>query len=399
MTSRGICFISKYPPIEGGVSSRTYWLLRGLGKRGHRIHLVSNAWEVEAEYREEFEGEDIDQYQPENVSVHNTNPFSDPKYIPYSPPYTEKISSLAIETVREHDLDLIDSWYFLPYGVSGFITKTFCSKSLVIRHAGSDMGRLLTSPYLHTILSEVVRSADMIVTYPGNKDTFLGLGVPEDRLSLDTTASVDPSVFNPRVEPYELRGVKGTDEGVPVITYIGKVSAAKGIYELTEALHRIDEDFLLLLVCGGRELNRLKADVEQKGLGDKTVFLGFKPPWQIPRILKLSTCVVIPERDFPIGSHTPILPREAMATGRCTVLSDELFNKRRYLDAKNGIHTLVVDPLNIDEFSKTLVEVIRDPDRAEAVGAEAAKLAEKHEDFNGYLLSTEKMYDEILELS
>ena len=104
-----IALISKYPPIEGGVSAKTYWLAKGLGERGHKIHIITNAWEVETNYREKFDVEDIDLYQPTNVTVNNTDPFIDPHYIPYSKPYTEKIASLAIEIIKEYDLELIDS--------------------------------------------------------------------------------------------------------------------------------------------------------------------------------------------------------------------------------------------------------------------------------------------------
>lgn len=400
MASRRICFISKYPPIEGGVSSRTYWLLKGLGQKGHKVHIVTNAWEVEDEYRESFSGEDIDMYQPENVVLHNTNPFIDPKYIPYSPPYTEKISSLAIEAVREHDLELIDTWYLLPYAVSGYIARTFVSKPLVVRHAGSDMARLLTSPFLHTLLSEIINTADRIVTYPRMKDTFVDLGVKEECLYYDTGASVDLNAFNPSVATFDLEREMGRDiDNVPVITFIGKVTASKGVFELTEALRKIENDFLLLLVCGGRDMEALRDDVERKGLGEKTLFLGFRPPWQIPSILKASTCVVIPERDFPIQAHTPILPREAMATGRCTILSEEIFGKRRYKELEDGVHTLVVNPKNIEGFSAKLEEVIRRPDDAETVGKEAGKLAAKHEDFDGYTDCMGTLYDEMLESS
>ncbi len=50
-----ICFIGKYPPIEGGVSSHAYWLAKALGKKGHEVHVVTNAQEVEKEYCEHSE--------------------------------------------------------------------------------------------------------------------------------------------------------------------------------------------------------------------------------------------------------------------------------------------------------------------------------------------------------
>ena len=68
-----ICMISKYPPIEGGVSSKTYWTAKALGERGHEVHIVTNALEVEEEYREGIDINDPN-YTPKNVHVHNPAP-------------------------------------------------------------------------------------------------------------------------------------------------------------------------------------------------------------------------------------------------------------------------------------------------------------------------------------
>ncbi|MBI2654760.1 hypothetical protein HYX02_08215 [Candidatus Woesearchaeota archaeon] len=50
-----LLFISKYPPIEGGVSAQTYWLAKALGEKGHKVYVVSNCWEVEQRYREQID--------------------------------------------------------------------------------------------------------------------------------------------------------------------------------------------------------------------------------------------------------------------------------------------------------------------------------------------------------
>ena len=46
-----LCIIGKYPPIQGGVSRQMYWLARCFAELGHQIHFVTNADEVELEYR------------------------------------------------------------------------------------------------------------------------------------------------------------------------------------------------------------------------------------------------------------------------------------------------------------------------------------------------------------
>jgi hypothetical protein len=46
-----ICIIGKFPPIQGGVSMRTYWSAHGLAALGHEIHVVTNAKEAVAPFR------------------------------------------------------------------------------------------------------------------------------------------------------------------------------------------------------------------------------------------------------------------------------------------------------------------------------------------------------------
>jgi hypothetical protein len=46
-----VCCLVKYPPIQGGVSMHSYWMARRLAQRGHQVYVVTNAAEVEGDYR------------------------------------------------------------------------------------------------------------------------------------------------------------------------------------------------------------------------------------------------------------------------------------------------------------------------------------------------------------
>jgi len=391
--------LSKYPPIQGGESSKAYWLVRGLGSRKNEVHVVTNAMEVENEFREKFEGKDLDYYLPPGVNVHNTDPFVNPHYIPYSNPFTEKLSNIAIEIIQNCNLQLIDTWYLLPYSISGLITKTITGKPLIVRHAGSDISRLFSSPYLNRLFVEVFRQADKIVTYPRYKDFFLNLGIPENKLFYNRYLSVDTKVFNPNHPPLDL--TKMTDKyknGMPIITFLGKFDPTKGLFELLQALEGIDEDFLLILVTGGRGVERLWHRVEESPIANKTMIMEFLPPWRVASLLCSSTCVVCLERDFPIAAHSPILPREVMASGTCLIISKELFMKRHSDKVKEGSTVLVTDPYNKEEFKNMLRWVINNPESAKEIGYRARKVAEETENFEAYLNEIEELYHQILEI-
>ncbi len=57
------CFIIKYPPIQGGVSRHGYWLAREMAERGNQIFVVTNANEVEDDYRIHLDDEDREWYE------------------------------------------------------------------------------------------------------------------------------------------------------------------------------------------------------------------------------------------------------------------------------------------------------------------------------------------------
>lgn len=386
-----ICFITKYPPIEGGESSKSYWLARGLGKKGVKVYIITNAWEVETEFREKMEVEDLYFYQPKNVKVFNTDPFINPSFIPYTKPYTEKIASLALDVINSYDLQIIDSSYILPYGIAGYLVKSITKLPQILKHAGSDITRLFESPYLHTLFFKILFSVDKIITTKFSKEFLINLGISESKLVLNKV-SVDLEVFNPHTKPFKFDDIPD----IPIISFIGKCEESKGIYELLNALHGINEDFFLLLITGGKNIQKLNMFIQKSKLKSKTIIMPFMPPWKIPSVIKASTCVIMPERDFPIAIHTPILPRECWATGTCTLLSEELYKKRPFKEIKENIHTLVVNPKDIDEFRKKLEYVIKNPDECKRIGMEASKISKKREDFNGYIKQRKKIYKNIL---
>jgi glycosyltransferase involved in cell wall biosynthesis len=405
-----ICFISKYPPIEGGISSRTYWLAKALGERGHEVHIVTNAWEVEAEYREKINIEDLNQnYQPPNVYVHNTISFIDsvpvsvdPAYIPYANPYIAKLASLAIDIIEKYNLQLIDSWYILPYGISGFLAKTITGKPQIMRHAGSDLYRLLKYPYLRTLFLSLFKKVDKIVTGWYERKNFLCFNIPESKLFYSKIYNVNPKAFNPRVKQFDLSKYTNKDiNGLPVITYIGKMGLFKGVYELVEAASKIKEDFLILFVTNGRGLGRFKNYIDRISLTDKVLFIGFLPPWQMPSIIKRSDCIVMLERDSPIALHFSILPKEVMSVGKCLIISKELYAKGYYGNISDGNNAIIVDPKNIQRLKEVLEKVIKEPSYTREIGKRAYLFSKKqteefHEHFDEFVDETVCLYKEIL---
>jgi len=219
-----ICIISKYPPIEGGVSTRVYWLAKALGERGHEIHIVTNAQEVENEYKEKIDSNE-QEYTPKNVHLHSTGPSTNPWHIPFSEAYTERITNLAIKVIEKYNIQLIDSYYILPYGIAAFIAKNITGRPQILRHAGSDMAKLFASSSYNTLFKAIFQRVDKIITIPPLKKKFLSFRIPESKIAFDEKVSVDTKAFNPEVPPFHLSEyIKRAIPEWPIITYIGKLN-------------------------------------------------------------------------------------------------------------------------------------------------------------------------------
>lgn len=395
-----ICMISKYPPIEGGVSARVYWLAKTLGERGHDIHIITNAQEVENEYKEKIDNNE-QEYIPKNVHLHSIGPNTNPWHIPFSKAYAERIANLAIDVIKKYDIQLIDSHYTLPYGVAAFIAKNITGRPQILRHAGSDIGKLFASSSYNTLFRAIFQRVDRIITIPPLEKMFLSSGIPESKIAFDEKVSVDTKAFNPEVSPFPLAEyIKREIPKYPIITYIGKINyywKSKGLYELIEAVEGIKDDFLLLFVANGRGLGEFQNLVREKNLEKRSIFIGFVPPWKIPSIIKLSTCVVVPEREFPIQHHTPILPREVMAVGKCLILSKELYDTGCYGNLSDRENVLLIDPKNIEQFRTVIKDIIRRPDTASRIGQNAYKASREIENFREYIDHTVDLYTSLAE--
>jgi len=154
-----ICLIGKFPPIQGGVSTQTYWSAHALAQRGHDVHVVTNAKEAVAPFRLYMRAEDWDRceavYGQGSVTVHWTDPVDDSQaHIPLNSPFVSKLATLAVRAHAERAFDVIISYYLEPYGVAGHLAAQMTGLPHVVRMAGSDANSAQKlsekRDYLHT---------------------------------------------------------------------------------------------------------------------------------------------------------------------------------------------------------------------------------------------------------
>lgn len=418
-----ICIIGKYPPIQGGVSMHNYWIARSLAYRGHEVHIVTNADEVENEFRIFMTQEDQSWYQPcfdhGSVRVRNTECFGRKYfYIPQANPFVTKLASLATEVVESSSAEIILSYYLEPYAVAAYLVSSWTGTPFIVRHAGSDVGRLLKIEQLHRCYTEVLRKSRLVVTNELLAESFVSLGVEPNRLYPNPGFDLPREYFNPQVNPLDINGflselatsspgfvqsilkwhTDSIDVSLPSIGIYGKIGEVKGTFDLVETLAGLKRKGLrfnfIAIAHGCPELEkRFRDAVIEANLEKETRILPFIPHWRIPSFLRSLSAVCFLERDFPIKFHTPIIPLEALSCGTCLIVSSEIARKQPFCERLiHGINALIVrNPCDHVELEAVLRQVIENPELFHKIGIQGASLTEQFQNHEACVERHERM--------
>ncbi len=275
----------------------------------------------------------------------------------------------------------------------------------VVRMAGSDAGRLWHHPQFEALYDHVLRSAEVVVAGGAVAERAIERGVDPDRIAFGGGYVLPEHLFTPdgpAIDLDALRAEVESDSGLrdqlwgdfaadrPYFGVYGKLGRNKGSFALLEALHRLKRaglDVGLVALAHG------KPDVEARfreralelGLVDRILQIPFLPHWRVPEFLRGCLAVCCLEQDFPIGFHSPIVPREVLLCGTCLVGSTEVIRKLPgYEGLPHGYGCVAVADVNdIAALSARLAAIVGDPQPAAVVGARGREFAsELQQDMN-----------------
>jgi len=407
-----ILILGKYPPIEGGVSAYTFWLARALANQGHTVRVATNANEVEPTFAQLLYGGDAARLENDSVSgrlrVYHTSPLAASSFIPFAQPYVTKLFGLSLSIVEQNQFDVIFGWYFEPYGYTAALVGKATGVPFVIRHAGSDIGRLAEHPELKAAYAWALKNAaGLVVTNEREFESRFGL---VDRPRIRPRFARLPDVFSSADAALDVRELLEaadswfTAAGLPsqvlqavqrmnakpftgkvfTIGTYGKVGVTKGSFDLIQALSKIaeagEEFAFLTLSCGRAETLAAYYEViaTSPALAERSWILPPVAPWRVPSFLRRCNAVCFMEREFPIIFHGPQIPREVLSSGTCLVCSGEIARKPIYggnlVDDRNTV--IIADPKDHNSFAVRLRALITDADRAWSIGHQGQLLVE-----------------------
>ncbi len=301
-----VCIASKFPPIEGGIAARAYWHVRRLLDAGHDVAVVTNSGSVEAPYRIAGCEDHLDWLVRERgLRLHDV-PGPVPWHVPESPGYLERLLNELLSVLRLGDWDRIESGYLVPYGIAGHLASKLTGVPHVVRHGGSDIAKFLDHPAYSTLLRDVLRDAQLVITDENHEPIISATG-----------AKVEPRPIY-EVDESAFRSGERRVPGPPrVYAYIGKVNhhwRRKELDRIVDWYARQDQSEVSLRLVGQ---GVGEADFERwmrECWGSALPLEPFVPPWEMPLLLDSVDAVFALNADATVN-NTSMLAMEVRQMG------------------------------------------------------------------------------------
>lgn len=193
---------------------------------------------------------------------------------------------------------------------------------------------------IRTLETNLLRRVDAITTIcQGLRNNLIERGIEAEKIEIVPNA-VDPSRFSAMAAPDPSLVATYGLEGCTVLGFVGSFYAYEGLSLLIEALPALlpaHPDLRLLLIGGGREEEKLRTRVAQKGLERKVIFTGHIPHQDVLAHYSLIDLCIYPRLPMPLTDLvTPLKPLEAMAAGRIVVASDVGGHRELINDVETG---------------------------------------------------------------
>jgi len=325
--------------------------------------ILTNADEVEEEYKIQFDNKDrnkLNGFRKNNsIRVISTKFDKGEFHVPYSKLFSSKMLSLGLEVVKDFCPDFIYSHYVEPYGVVTMNLSALTGTTYVIKHAGSDLGKLGLLPQLKTLHEQVYCRAILVATHGKHYSYFRKIGIAPERL---TTIGFKPwpaDVFKPS-DPLLYKGI------CQLLIY-GKTGRTKGTDQLLNALSEYSDTKPAIKVTaywGGKHFLKYKKKILSLGLVERNLLelYPYAPHWKIAEAIRQSHAVLYLENNFEIGIHGPGIPFEVLGSGRPMVVTEEIANKYFYLINDSNSEIITGTPLRTSSLLVALSRISK-PDR------------------------------------
>lgn len=226
------------------------------------------------------------------------------------------------------------------------------------------------------------------------KDELIARGVDGEKITVVPNA-VDAERFTPQPRDAELEAQLGF-QGKTVIGYIGSVLDYEGLGLLIDAAERMRsqrDDFVVMIVGDGAELERFQSEVDARQLGDAVRFLGRVPHEDVERYYSLVDIAPFPRLPLPVCEMvSPLKPFEALAMGKAIVASDVAALAEIVQPDVTGLLHRKGD---VDDLTAKLSELVDRPELRAQLAANGLEWVREHRQWTDMARRVSEIYEDL----
>lgn len=214
--------------------------------------------------------------------------------------------------------------------MTALVREVFAGIPMVATSHNAELRQAVRAPWLVPGILDGIRGIDRVcvLTPRSREDTVAAYGVDPERIAV-TGAGYRPDLFHPpEGSPAEQAAALAGEFGIelpvgpdgepePMVTFIGRLSTAKGVPYLLEAARRLGEEeperpwTLLLVGASGSNEDGRRMDELVREAGPRVRHLGAVPQAAVARVLGLSSLFVLSS----LFEGLPLVMLEAAACG------------------------------------------------------------------------------------
>ena len=256
-----ILLIGKYPPMQGGIASKTYWLYKNLEKKGFEFKIVT--WRDDI-YSVQDLGDDADV-----IVVGEKSP---PWHLPHTGLLPDRLTNAAAKIINSFAPDIVETNYLWPFSNTALLIAKMINKPLLIRHAGSDIQKFKSDPEFREILNFYFEKASVVVTNVTSRQVIEVKSRASEKIFCLPRYVPDPEIFkwNDTSKAYD-------------ISFAGKVNYhwdSKGLLLLLEVIKK--RKLRALFNIGGKYINEILDLISSKGFDEYISVKSFVLPEKMP---------------------------------------------------------------------------------------------------------------------
>ena len=371
-----------------GTPFSEFYRIRALLELGHTVDLVTYPI-----------GEDVDM---EGLTIYRTFSVPGIRSVDIGPSFSKIVLDILVfvssfSRLLKRRYDLLDCHE--EAGLFGVIfSKIFNTVSVYDMHSSLpeqlenfNYTRSKIIRYFFDVLEQLTirGSAAVIYICPYLKEVIDRVDSKKPSFLIENSPLAESGIIEGQAEVEQLREKLDLDKAF-ILLYTGTFEAYQGLDLLFNALARIPEPNIRLLMVGGnpKQIEESKREVAKLGVSERVIFVGSRPPEEMSLYLSLSHVLVSPRLR---GKNTPLKVYSYLHAGK-PIVATRILTHTQVLDENIAVLT---DP-DPKAFSSGVMRIFNNPSLAQTLGKAARHRSDTAYSYKMYLERTKEFLDFIL---